>query len=103
MTSRRYVFYVLVAAVCALPAAAAAQAKLPAKTPQAYCAALDKSYDRYVGGSHGAERLSVPGYAKAACNEHRPRAAIPVMEQALEGAEVPLPPHRPQAMALRAE
>jgi hypothetical protein len=90
-------------AACALSIAAAAQAKPPAKTPQAYCTALDKAYDRYIGSSHGSERMGVPGYAEAACKEHHPAAAIPVMEQVLEESKLPLPPHRPQAMALRAE
>lgn len=73
----------------AIPAAADAQS--PPKTAQAYCTMLSQEYDRYVSGNHEHNYLAVPGYGKAACKEHRARAAIPPLERTLENAKLPLP------------
>jgi hypothetical protein len=81
----------------AIPMTASAQP--PARTPQKYCTALDKSVDRYITSDHGANHLVVPAYGKAACKEHDPADAIPVLERTLEASRLPLPPH-PASVAL---
>ena len=75
--------------VLAMPALASAQS--PPKTAQAYCSMLSQEYDRYISGNNESNYLAVPGYGKAACKEHHPRAAIPPLERTLQQAKLPLP------------
>lgn len=88
MKSNQLAMAITVLAV-SMPAAASAQS--PPKTAQAYCSMLSQEYDRYISGSHEHNYLAVPGYGKAACKEHHPRAAIPPLERTLEQAKLPLP------------
>ena len=74
---------------CALPFAASAQSD-----DAAYCKALIQNYQRYVikTGSHNWNTGSLDGQvAMEQCRAGNTAAGIPVLEQKLRGAGVPLP------------